>query len=304
MAAEILQQQTKEWLDFRLGRVGASDAPTILGTSPYKTIWELWMEKTRQDIPRITRANNFAISRGNKWEDPVRSLYELETGYDSPPDIIVHPEYDFIMASLDGFDKSANVILEIKCAGKEVMDMAKAGEVHEKYYPQVQQQLMCSGASENHFYVADIQKKGSTEYINDAVLVKVLPDIKFQENLLSEILKFWDMVKQRIAPPITEKDFKMLCDDQETVLLFSRIKDAHKKLSSLKEKQDVLVDKIQDIHDKVEAVEAELSDLKQLAIRHAEDVVKHPKLHAVGLSMVKYQRKGWRFFINYEEICK
>ena len=40
-----LVQQSEEWLEFRRSRIGASDAPIIMGVSPWKTHYKLWVEK-------------------------------------------------------------------------------------------------------------------------------------------------------------------------------------------------------------------------------------------------------------------
>lgn len=43
-----LLQNTQEWEKFRLQKIGASDAPIIMGVSPWKTPFQLWLEKTGQ----------------------------------------------------------------------------------------------------------------------------------------------------------------------------------------------------------------------------------------------------------------
>lgn len=40
-----LLQNTQEWEKFRLQKIGASDAPIIMGVSPWKTPFQLWLEK-------------------------------------------------------------------------------------------------------------------------------------------------------------------------------------------------------------------------------------------------------------------
>jgi predicted phage-related endonuclease len=44
-----MQQQTPEWLEFRKNKIGASDAPIIMETSPWKTPYQLWLEKLSLD---------------------------------------------------------------------------------------------------------------------------------------------------------------------------------------------------------------------------------------------------------------
>ena len=37
-----LEQGTYEWLEWRMGGLGASDAPVVMGVSPYSTSRTLW----------------------------------------------------------------------------------------------------------------------------------------------------------------------------------------------------------------------------------------------------------------------
>ena len=41
-----MEQKSEEWLDWRKKGIGSSDAPIIMGVSPWKTPFELWEEKT------------------------------------------------------------------------------------------------------------------------------------------------------------------------------------------------------------------------------------------------------------------
>ncbi len=45
MTSQLIQN-TPEWHAFRRKRIGASDAPVIMGISPWKTPYQLWIEKT------------------------------------------------------------------------------------------------------------------------------------------------------------------------------------------------------------------------------------------------------------------
>ncbi len=40
-----LSQRTPAWHQWRIAGVTASEAPIIMGRSPYKTPWRLWAEK-------------------------------------------------------------------------------------------------------------------------------------------------------------------------------------------------------------------------------------------------------------------
>ena len=51
MTVVDLNQRSDEWLNWRSLGVTATDIPVILGLSPYKTVWQLWAEKTGRINP-------------------------------------------------------------------------------------------------------------------------------------------------------------------------------------------------------------------------------------------------------------
>lgn len=277
-----LEQNSLEWLTWRRSRLGASDSPIILGVSPWKTRYELWLEKTMRDEKKTSDTSsrpNAAIERGNRFESAVRALHELETGLDFPPAILVHPQYDFIMCSLDGYAKEEGIVAEYKVAGEEVFKLAQKGIVHEKYYPQVQHQLMVTGAKENHFYVGIAKQQGTGEWhIADTAKVIVKPDLEYQKGLLLQLVSFWDFVQKDIPPPLTDRD-TVYPDDQSTLLLFSKLK----KLKDLMKSADC---------QNFNLIESKYKEVKQETIEHVEAEIKHPRVSAAGVSMSKGKR-GW-----------
>lgn len=180
----------EEWHSWRGKGLGASDSPIIMGVSPWSTPIKLWEEKTK----RVKRNfSNFATNRGNRLEPKARAAYELETGLESPVRLVQHPVYDYIRATLDGY--SPGVILEIKCPGK--VDHAKAleGKVPDKYYPQLQHQLLACQEAERVDYYSFNGECG--------VVIQVFRDPKYQAILLEALQAFWACVIND-TPPVGE----------------------------------------------------------------------------------------------------
>lgn len=106
-------RRTKDWgLPSRTKGVGSGDAPTILGISPWKSAYKLFMEKTGR-IPRETFDEELAYW-GKMLEPLVSQRYMQDTGRklmdragstknvgDSRFDMRVHPKYDWMIANLD-----------------------------------------------------------------------------------------------------------------------------------------------------------------------------------------------------------
>jgi putative phage-type endonuclease len=208
--ANDLPQNGAEWLKWRKSGLGASDAPVVMGVSPYTSIFELWLEKTglgeRPDFhPMAVKA----MVRGTLLEPEARKCYEQMVGGHKFDVInVIHPQYDFIRASLDGYNQQFNRIVEIKCPGKVDLAEAAKGRVPKKYLPQVQLQLLVTGAAACDYFTYDGSK---------GIIVEVLPNVNYQLMLEAYMVSFWNLVQTKECPILTTKDVLKLSkalDDQ------------------------------------------------------------------------------------------
>lgn len=183
-----LKQEGPIWQQWRQAGIGASDAPIILGVSPFKTAHELWQEKTGRKPPF---AGNWATRRGIRMEPLARTHYEAVTGLTVQPHCRQHPDLLWMRASLDGITFDGDIILEIKCPGKKDHASALEDRVPEKYWPQIQHQLAVTGARVCHYWSFD-GKKGA--------LVAVSPDRAYIEELVERERAFWDCVLEDREP--------------------------------------------------------------------------------------------------------
>ena len=198
--------EKQEWHKWRSEGIGASDSPVVMGVSPYKTRFQLWQEKTGEET---NDQGNWATRRGNELEPRARAQYELEMNQDMPPAFMEHPHFPFIRASLDGYGN--NTVLEIKCPGKEDHALAVEGKVPEKYYPQLQHQLLVTSAAVAHYYSFDGER---------GALVQVVPDLPYIKTLLKELQSFWHLVQTRTPPEMVDRDYKTVQDkDVKTLIM-------------------------------------------------------------------------------------
>jgi putative phage-type endonuclease len=188
-------QGSKEWLANRKKYIGASDAVTIMGVSPWSTPYKLWQDKLSLCE---AEESNFAMSRGNNLEPMARAAFEKETGLEMFPQVIYHPDHKFMMASLDGMTLDGNQIVEIKCPGKDNHLTALSGKVPAHYMPQLQHQLACSGLDMIWYYSFDGEK---------GVSIAVNRDNKYIEKMIEKEAEFWDCVENFIPPALTNKDY-------------------------------------------------------------------------------------------------
>lgn len=136
-----LEQNTLEWLQWRRSKIGASDAPIIMLKSPWSTPYELWMEK----IAGVKKSTNWAMQRGHELEPIAREMYEKHSGIKFTPMVKNHPQYEWMIASLDGVSCDGKHIIEIKCPGPENHALAESGEIPEYYVIQMMHQMMVCG---------------------------------------------------------------------------------------------------------------------------------------------------------------
>lgn len=177
-----LIQDTTEWLEFRKKHIGASDVAAILGVSPYRTAQQLFDEKLG-NIP--AQKENIYMRRGKELEEEARCSFEELTGLVVFPRVIVSTEYPWLLASLDGMDIEGENIVEIKCPGCKDHLIAKSGDVPEKYYPQLQQQMLVTGFNQCYYY-------SYSPYEPDGnILLSVSFDEEFCINLIEKTKRFW-----------------------------------------------------------------------------------------------------------------
>lgn len=204
MKIVTVKQNSKEWREWRGKGLGASDAPAVMGDSPWTTPFQLWLEKTGlMDRPPANEFQVAAMKRGNELEPIARKMFEERMGKLYPSISAHDTKYEFLRASFDGFNVEENTILEIKCPGKVDHDKAILGKVPTKYKAQVQQQLYISGATKLYYFSWD----GKSEI---GALVEVLPDLGYYSRLETAMVDFWARVVNRVPPEVTTKEVNTL----------------------------------------------------------------------------------------------
>lgn len=200
MIQDNLIQGSAEWLDFRKTKITATDAVVIMGKSKWKTKYELYQEKTGEV------SNSFCsekMQRGIDLEPVARETYIIQTGIEVSPEVVVHYELSWLMASLDGIDDSGEYLVEIKCAGPKDHQTAKEGKVPDHYYPQLQHQMFVASVWEMDYFSFDGK---------DGVIVKVKRDQKYCEEMIEKEKDFYRCIQEKTPPELTEDDYIEICD--------------------------------------------------------------------------------------------
>lgn len=153
-----LQQGSPEWNQFRATKFTASDAPAMLGLSKYKTRTQLLHEKATGLIEEVTPQMQALFDKGHEAEALARPLVEQQIGQDLYPvtGVCDDPDLDFLAASFDGLTMCESIAWEHKLFNEKLaayMDSFK--DLPDTHWPQVEHQLIVSGADYCHFTVSD-----------------------------------------------------------------------------------------------------------------------------------------------------
>jgi len=158
METIALTQGSDEWHAHRDIHLNASDAPAMLGCSPYKTRSQLLHEKATGFSEDFDQATQKRFADGHRFEALARPLAEKLMGKDLYPVVGVLGKYS---ASFDGIDmmeeeglehKSLNANLKADFdAIEEALQQGIPGDLvgrilADQYRVQMEQQLMVSGA--------------------------------------------------------------------------------------------------------------------------------------------------------------
>jgi putative phage-type endonuclease len=271
-----MEQRTESWEEWRSKGLGSSDAPIVMGASPWLTPYQLWEQKTKRATSKVS---NWAMERGNQLEPKARAHYQLLCEIDMPATLMEHPLHPNLRASLDGYAaQNGGRILEIKCPGKEDHAKALAGEIPEKYIWQLVHQLAVANAEIADYFSFD----GSR-----GVIVPFKRDPKLEEKLIQRELAFWELVKTDTPPEYSDRDFKVLRGKNEKALFekFKRLKlEADEKAEALEQIRKEIIEQIQD--PRVICADVQLTRSER---KGSVDYAKIPELKQVDLE--RYRKK-------------
>lgn len=133
----------------RRGYIGGSDAPVVAGLSPWKTPYQLWLEKTGEE-PEADLSANERVYWGVVLEEIVAKEYAKRNGVKirRVNKLLKHPEYDWMGAHIDRDILNSDRILEVKTTSRtEDWGEENTDAIPDHYFAQVQHYLAVTGAA-------------------------------------------------------------------------------------------------------------------------------------------------------------
>lgn len=192
--AMVTKQSREEWLAERRTGVGGSDAAPAAGISKWTTPLQLYMNKKGEFEAEETPD----MVRGTRLEPVVRQEYCDMTGYTvvTPGRIIRHPDYDWMLANLDGLAAPVGdpeIVAEFK-TNRSGIGWGEPGtsDVPIDYLCQVQHYMKVTGLQR-----ADIAVMFAGFNVE---IYPVEADRELQDMLFEAAQKFWSFVQSNTPP--------------------------------------------------------------------------------------------------------
>ena len=192
MAKNVLEMTRKEWLVARQTGIGGSDASAILGFNPWKSPFQLYVDKTSEYVEEI---DNEAIHWGNVLEDVVAEEFTRRTGIKVRRRNVMfrHKEHDFMMANIDRDVVGEQALLECKTTNAFNADMWEGEQIPPAYMCQLQ----------HYMAVLDYEKAYIAVLIGGQKFVwkEIKRDDEFIELMIQAEKDFWENNVLAGVPP-------------------------------------------------------------------------------------------------------
>jgi putative phage-type endonuclease len=227
-----VEQGSKEWLNWRKSVITATDCPSILGTSKFQTAYKCWQRKCSLIEEQTCNA---AMARGTKLEPEARSLFEFEFGITMTPTVVESKEYEFLGASLDGISDCGKYVLEIKCGGENLYNMALNGEIPAYYVDQMQHQLLVTQAEKCYYYCYN-GKEGKC--------LEVFKDTEFEGKFLPIARQFWKGIACFEPPALAPSDYLDMNDNLSWLKYATMYQEIDASIKSLEDRKDYVRKKL------------------------------------------------------------
>lgn len=176
------------WLAERKTGIGGSDIAAILGISPFKTSFGLWLEKTSRNEDEIK--DDERLAWGRRLETAILDEWTERHGIALDRGVCVrHPEHAIVRATLDGSCLEQGIVVEAK-------NVDTTPAIPQPYYAtQVLWEMLASGAT--------------TGYLTELVRGHEIAEFVFHRDaeqarmaeLLRAGLEWWDTYVVHDVPP-------------------------------------------------------------------------------------------------------
>ena len=240
----------EEWLELRRNGIGGSDASVVMGKNPWRSIQQLWEDKTGK-TPVQENSNEYTYW-GNVMEGIIRKEFMNRTGLKVRQKhfMMFHPRFPFMFADVDGIvtdERGEKCIFEAKTVSQYREDEWKDGKIPTEYMMQVQHYLAVCGM--NKAYIAALI--GGNKF----VFTTIYRDDSLIEELIVKEKEFWEECVLTDTEPVV--------DDSEATREYLNEKYSDSVADTIQLEADMkkVIAKYQDVDSKVKELEKQKTGL-------------------------------------------
>lgn len=194
-----LVQGSQEWLAFRAAHFPASDAPAMLGESPYKSRTQLLHEKHIGLVPEVDAATQRRFDEGHRFEALARPLAEEIISEPLSP---VTGSDGMLSASFDGLTFMGDIAFEHKSLNGEIRAAKSAADLGLHYRIQMEQQLLVSGAEKCLFMAT---RWNENDELQEQIHLWYFPDMELRAMIIAGWEQFAKDLAAYVPREIAEK---------------------------------------------------------------------------------------------------
>lgn len=196
--------------------VSGSSLASVLGVSPWKSRWKLYLEKTGVITEKRAQAslshpsNQERLAHGRYWEPHAIQQYERSMGLEGVvpnPGLSISPRLRTVAATPDAWHPESRTVIEIKCPS----NLACSDRTWEErmvwdrppahYVAQTLMEAHVTGAERIHFVCYLAPEEESSEPWRMNVLEYAMPRELWEQEIWPEILSFSQQVEGTKDPP-------------------------------------------------------------------------------------------------------
>lgn len=240
-----------DWLEHRRCGIGGSDAAVIMGVSPWKSLMDLWLEKTGQYVEGI---DSESMYWGRVLEDVIAKEFAIRNKLKirRVNAILQHPDYPYMIANVDRVIVGRKEGLEIK-TGHEFSSQHWENGVPAYYYAQVQHYMAVTGFKLWHIAVLIGGNKyeqfvvhRSEDYINELIAAEA----EFWQMVQEERLPEFDgseastKLLNKLYPEATNEEKEL---PQEAFALVQQYDEASEEEKAARERKDEAANRLKDL---------------------------------------------------------
>lgn len=187
-------QGSDAWHQHRRDHFNASDAPAMMGVSPYKTRSQLLHELATGIVPDVTPETQRLFDDGHRCEALARPVAEKIIGDDLYPIVVANGRQS---ASLDGATLEGKILFEHKRLNAELraamVDGCTGADLPAVYRVQMEQQLHCAADAERVLFMASSWSENGT--LLEERHCWYSPDLE----LRAKILRGWEQFAEDLS---------------------------------------------------------------------------------------------------------